>query len=129
MMFDNIAQAFAQIATGFAAKFGGPYVSARIMDVGAVQFDTGGSIIADTGQPSVRDCMASVDVASFAMRQADGYTEKDMAIHVLASSLTGDITTDQRINVLEGPNAGIWMIESVVRDPSGIGWELRGRRG
>ncbi|MDF0543337.1 hypothetical protein PX699_13345 [Sphingobium sp. H39-3-25] len=122
----DLAAAFSEIAMGFSALLGAPYWPARIIDQADVVFDAGGSIVS-SGEPVMRTCQVQVDAATDAMRGQDGFVEGDRRMLVLAGSLSGVITTDARIEVLSGPFAGLWMVESVARDPASIGWELRGR--
>lgn len=126
-MFDDIASMFSDIAVGISQAFGGPFVAGQIISNGALEYDDGGSIVPGSGQPSVRDCMLQVDAVTEGMRTTAGYTEKDQRILVLASTLTGAIDTDHRVNVIDGPFAGIWMIDMVGRDPCAVYHELRGR--
>lgn len=123
----DIPAAFADIATGFSAVMGGPYHAARILGSSEPVFDTGGSI-GTPGTPTSRTCMAQVDTAGERMRAQDGFAEGDMSILVLASTLAGAISTDDRVEVLAGPHTGTYSIESVARDSVGIGFELRGRK-
>lgn len=119
---------FAGIATGISAAFGGPYFPARVITVTDAVYDAGGSIVTP-GTPVYRACQAQVDAATEAMRSADGFTERDVRILILAATLAGPIDTDARIEVLAGPNAGVYSIQSVDADTMGAYWELRGRRG
>lgn len=122
-----LADAFASIALAFSDAFEGPFGPAVIHSPGTPVMDDGGSI-ATPGTPDARDCQAQVDRAGEAMRQQDGFTEGDMAIIVLAATLTGGITTDDRIEIMAGAFAGMWSIEAVARDTVAAGFELRGRR-
>ena len=123
----NLASIYATKAMAISAQLGGPYHSARIVDFAQPVFDSGGSIVTP-GARQERACMAQVDAATQAMRAAEGFTESDMRIMVLASGLFGEITTDSRVEIIEGPHVGNWLVASVSRDPLGIYWELRGRR-
>jgi hypothetical protein len=42
--------------------------------------------------------------------------------------LSTAIDVNCRVEVMGGPYAGTWSIESVSRDPAGIGTECRGRK-
>lgn len=125
----DMPSAFAGIGLAFSAVFGGPYWPAQIITQGEIEYDDGGSIIPGSGEPTRRDCMAQVDAATLSMRQAEGFIEKDRRIIVLADTLTGEISTEDRIELLQGPFAGLWGIESVDRDTGAAGLELRGRQG
>lgn len=123
----SIAEAIADIALGFSSVLGVGFHDARIITQGEIEYDDGGSIIPGTGEPIHRSCAAQVDAATEAMRLAEGFTEKDRRILVLAGTLEGEISTDDQIEFLDGPFAGKWMIESVGRDPAATCHELRGR--
>ncbi len=122
-------QAFSDIGLAFSQAFGGIFWPAQIITQGEIEYDDGGSIIPGTGEPTKRPCQAQVDAATLAMRQTEGFAEKDRRIIVLAATLDGpEITTEDRIEFLEGPFVGLWMIESAVRDTAAAGFELRGRQ-
>ena len=123
----DLANIYAAKAIAISAQYGGPYHSGLIVDYAAPVYDSGGSIVT-AGARQVRECQAQVDSATQAMRAADGYTEGDMRILVLASGLAGAVTTDSRIEITSGPHVGGWLVASVARDPIGVYWELRGRR-
>lgn len=123
----TLAAVYASIVQGFSEAMGGPFVAAVIHSPGVPVIDVGGSIVTP-GTPVERACLAQVDVATEAMRGSDGYADGDVRILVLADGLSGTITTDERIEIEDGPSAGLWSIEAVSRDPAGIGFELRGRR-
>lgn len=124
----DMPSAFAEIGLAFSAVFGGPYWPAQIIAQGEIEYDDGGSIIPGTDGPTMRDCMAQVDAATLAMRQTEGFIEKDRRIIVLAGTLEGEISAEDRIEVLDGPFAGVWGIESVDRDTGAAGFDLRGRQ-
>lgn len=122
----NMPAAFAKIALAVSAKVGGPYVAANLITSTITQ-DEGGDTTKVDGPP--RGCSVQVDVVTDAMRQAVGFTERDVRILVLAASLSGGVTTDDRVEVQAGPHAGTFQIASINRDPAGVYWELRGQRG
>ncbi|PTQ13739.1 hypothetical protein CLG96_00160 [Sphingomonas oleivorans] len=117
----------ADIATGISATFGGPFHPARVITQSGGGYDDGGSWI--PGTVAYRDCRVQVDQVSEAMRGGDGYSEGDMRFLILAATLAGSLDSDARIELLEGPHAGIWIVSSLTRDPAGLYWEGRGRRG
>lgn len=123
----SIQQAIADIALAFSAQLGAGYWDAKAKSPGTPTKDAGGSITSP-GTPFALDCSAQVDAVTEAMRQAEGYTEQDVRILVLAATLDGELDTDATIKVLAGPHAGEYMVASVDRDPAGIYWECRGRR-
>lgn len=124
----DLAAAFADIGLGFSAAFGGPYHPARTIEQVDPVFDDGGSIITPGGVLN-RSCSVQIDSATEAMRQQGGFVDGDMRFIVLAATLEGALGTDARIEVLEGPFLGIWMVEAIERDPVAAGWVGRGRRG
>jgi hypothetical protein len=120
-----LADAFATIALGFSAALGGPFHAGRARWPGTPVLDEGGSI-ATPGVPVFQDCHVQVDVAGERMRAEAGFTEKDKAMIVLGLA---DLDTDATIEVLEGPDAGVWSVQSCQRDPGAIGWTVRARHG
>lgn len=119
------AAAFAQLAAGFSGD-NGPYFPAVVYTETPPVIDAGGSIVTP-GTPVERGCMAQVDAVTDAMRQADGFTQKDVRLLILAATLTGSLDTTARIEVTAGPNAGVYSVQSVARDPVGVGWDCRAR--
>jgi hypothetical protein len=105
----------------------GPYVAGKVIDQTEQTFDDGGSI-ADPGVVVERDCMVQVDLATEAMRQADGYADGDARFLILSTTLTGALDTDATVQVLAGPLAGTWLVSAIERDPFGVYWQGRGRR-
>jgi hypothetical protein len=123
----DLAATFAGIATRISGTFNGPYFAAKVIDQTGQEFDDGGSIV-DAGTVVERDCMAQVDIATEAMRQADGYAEGDARFLILSATLTGGLDSDATVEVVTGPNAGTWLVSAIDRDPFGIYWNGRGRR-
>lgn len=117
--------AFADIARGFSDALGGPFHAAKVYGSTAPIYDDGGSI-ATPGTPSERDAMVQGDAVTEAMRQAEGYRDKDIRLVVI--DLTGTLDTEATIDILAGPHQGQWSVQSVDRDPLGLGWVCRGRR-
>lgn len=122
-----MAEVFAQKALAISAMYGGPYYDAIIKSPGEAVYDDGGSIIT-AGDETLRTCQAQVDDATQDMRREEGFVEGDVRILVLASTLSGAVTTDDRIEILGGANIGEWLIQTISRDSFGIYFELRGRR-
>jgi len=118
---------FADFGIGLSAQFGGPIKPGSVVRYGAPITDDGGSIVTP-GAVTIADCSLQIENATEAMRQADGYTDEDMRLLVLASTLEGTIDTDASIDVLTGPYFGRWSIASVDSDPFGVYWDCRGRR-
>lgn len=125
-----LSDVFASVATAVSAAVGGPYFPGKVHTVTETEYDDGGSILTP-GQPVERDCMVQVDAVTEAMRQAEGFTDRD--VRLLVIGLAGDLDTDALVEVLPAAtvpadHAGLWSIESVSRDPFGVYRECRGRR-
>lgn len=116
------------LAAVFGAAFGGLYLPALVHVPAEVEYDAGGSIVPGVAAEPV-PCRVQVDGVTEAMRRAEGFSERDMRLMVLAAGLGTEITTDCRVEVLQGPHAGLWLVASVARDPAGAYWDCRGRRG
>lgn len=123
----SIADAFADIAQSFSAAGLGAFYDAKAKWPGTAVMDAGGSI-ATPGTPVSLGCSVQVDSGTEAMRQANGFTDKDMRLLVLTATLDGDLDTGATVEVLAGPHAGSWMLASCDRDPCGVAFECRGRR-
>lgn len=123
----TIPAAFAKIAVAFSNAGLGPYVDSFAEWPGKPVTDDGGSIVSP-GTPISRPCKVQVDRVTEAMRQAEGYRDKDVSLLVLCETLEGDLDTDATLNVTAGPNAGRWSVQSVDKDTMGTYWLCRGRR-
>ncbi len=121
------AEAFAGIATQISASFGGPYHDSIAHWPGVPVIDDGGSIVAP-GTPIALPCQAQVDTVTEAMRAEVGFTDRDVRLLVLTSTLAGELDTAATVEVEAGPGAGRYALQSVVRDPLGVTWDCRGRR-
>lgn len=121
-------QLFSDLATGFAAQFGAPYDDATATWPGTPIKDAGGSITT-AATPIEAACKVQFDAATEAMRQTEGFLETDVRILVLAASLDATLDTRAKIVVASGEYVGTWTLLSCTRDPAGIGYECRGRRG
>jgi hypothetical protein len=108
----------------FGAAFGGLYLDATLhQGTGSPVYDPiTGAITGYTGGGDVA-CKAQVDVATEAMRQADGYAEGDARILVLAQGI-GTITSDHRVTV----RSQLWHILSAELDAAQCHWTLRARK-
>lgn len=123
----TIAAAMAGIARSFSDALGVGYVPGMLRWPGTPATDSGGSIITP-GTPENHGCYVQVDSVTEAMRQGEGYRDKDMRLLVLADGLGRAPDTDCTVEVLSGPHAGTWKPVSVSRDPAGIYFECLGRR-
>jgi hypothetical protein len=121
------AENFARLATGFTARFGGPFVDAIATWDGVPVKDDGGSIVTP-GTPVIKSCQVQFDAPTQAMRNAEGFRETDARILVLAGTLDGALDGAARITTDVGQNDGSWELLSIVRDPAGIGFECRARK-
>ena len=124
LMFDQV---FANLATGFADQFGGPFIHATANWPGTPVYDDGGSIVTP-GSPVQYPCRAQFDAATQSMRLAEGFLETDVRILVLAASLSVALDSEARIAVSDGNHVGTWALLSTTSDPAGIGYECRARR-
>lgn len=122
----SIADAFAGIALGLSATFGGPFFDAKVIDQGEAELDDGGSIV-DPGEPIDRTCSAQIDACTEAMRSEQGYADKDVRLLILRATIEGGLDTDAMVEVLAGPDAGLFSIQSVGTDPMAVYWECRAR--
>jgi hypothetical protein len=118
---------FAEAFAGLATAFGAPFHAGKARWPGVPVYDDGGSIVSP-GSPIVKDCTVQVDAATEAMRAAEGYKDTDVRLLVLAASLDGSLDTQATVEVLTGPHAGRYSVQSVERDPAGVAWDCRGRR-
>lgn len=121
-----LAGAFTSIALKVSAATGAGYFDA-VARWSGVPVMEGGSIVTP-GTPVEKSCSVQVDSVTEAMRAAEGYSDQDMRLLVLATTLDGELDTDATVEVLAGPHIGAWQLATVSRDPAGIAWECRGRR-
>lgn len=118
-------QAFAEIATLVGEAVGGPYHDGLLLYDGEPVYDDGGSIITP-GVPSQVAVRVQVDRVTEAMRQAEGFLERDVRLLILGPV---SLTTEPNVSVSAGPFAGqSFTIQTVGRDPLGFGWECRARQ-
>ena len=110
------------IAAIFGAAFGGFYLDATLWRLTPYSYDTGGTAVGGAWSPM--PCKAQLEAATWAMRQAEGFTTADQRILVLTATLAVRPSTDDEITV----GGQRWLIESVAQDPAASYWELRGRR-
>lgn len=123
-MFD---EAFAAIALGFSATYGGPFADAVATWPGVPEKDDGGSIT-QSATPVTMPCKAQVTAPDERMRVDAGFMQTDMRLIVLRVSLGGVLNTKATIEVLTGPHAGTWELQTCGLDTAGIGWSCRGRK-
>lgn len=107
----------------FGDLLGGLYLSARLVTRAPTYNGHGDLELTE----ATHECRARVDNATERMRQAEGFTETDRAIYVLAAGLAVDVTTDAEVEILEGDYAGkAFGVASVDRPPGGSYFACRG---
>lgn len=115
------------LAGGTKALFGelmGPLYLNATLSGGSNEYGADGTLRTGGGS---QGCKARVDNASERMRAAEGFTETDRAISILAATVAGEVTTDQRIAIDEGDYAGVvFNIASVDRPPGASYFYCRG---
>lgn len=120
----NLPAAFAGLATAFAETMGAPFHDAILHYPGTPVYDDGGSIV-NPGTPSQVACRAQVDVVTEDMRLDADFLARDVRLLILGPVM---LTTEPELAISAGPFAGQrYSLQSVARDPAGIGWEARGR--
>lgn len=113
------------LASVFAGAFAGIFSDGALhSNATGPQYDDAGDITGYTGGGDVA-IKVQRDAATWAMRQAEGFAEGDVALIVLAEGLPGPITTEHRIT--DGAGAK-WTVESVSLDAASSHWLCRGRR-
>lgn len=120
------ASAFASIANGFSGIAGGPFVDGVLWWAGTPTMDAGGSII-DPGTPIEVACRVQVDVATEAMRADADFQQNDVRLLILASGLSRVPDEAAELSIAAGDHAGRYALQTVVRDPAGVGFECRAR--
>lgn len=123
----TIPAAFARIAVAFSRAGLGAYYDSEVRWPGTPVIDAGGSITSP-GVPIAKPCQVQVDSATESMRGERDFRDTDVSLLVLCDSLAGEIDTDATVEVLGGPNAGRWSVESAGKDSMGTHWLCRGRR-
>ena len=118
-----LADTFSDIAAAFSGAFEGPYYDAVALWPGEPTRDAGGGIIS-AGVPISTPCKVQVDSATELMRRDAEYRDGDVRLIVIDIAA---LDTDARIQIATGPRAGTWMVQTVTRDPVGIGFDCRGR--
>lgn len=117
------AEAFAAIATGFSALAGGPFSPATLRWPGEPTLDSGGSITTP-GTPTEAACQAQVDIATEAMRADADFQQNDVRLLILSATAPDESAS---VEIIGGGHPGVYALQSVSRDPAGVGYECRGR--
>lgn len=116
--------AFRQIAAAVSSAVGGPFHAAKLLYSGTPVYDGGGDIIVPATPYEVA-CTAQIDAVTEAMRQAEGFLERDVRILILGPD---SLTTEPDLTVSSGPFSGqAYSLITVQRDPLAFGWECRAR--
>lgn len=121
-----LAEAFAAIANGFSGIAGGPFVDGTLEWSGTPVTDDGGSIIAP-GTPTKVACRVQVDVATEAMRADADFQQEDVRLLILSAGLATVPDEQAEVAIPAGDNAGRYALQTVGRDPAGVGFECRAR--
>lgn len=119
--------AFAGIAVAFSRAGLGAFYDSVASWPGEPLLDAGGSIVSP-GVPAEKPCSCQVDIVTEAMRAEAGFTDRDVRLLVLCTTLDGPLDTAATVTVQAGPNAGAYNVQSVALDPIGSRWDCRGRR-
>lgn len=106
------------MASVFAGIMGTYFLDATLHRATMSDDGAGGGSVSFSDYP----VKAQIDAATQAMREAQGYTDTDQRILVLASGI-GEITTDDEITV----DGRRWSVASVAADPAQAYFDLRGR--
>lgn len=111
MLDGVIAAVFEQVLTGF-------YLDATLHRATLTDDGEGGGTVSHTDEA----VKAQLDATTEAMRAAEGYSDTDQRIFVLAHGVDRPNTDDE---ITVGDRR--WTIRSVSQDPAGAYWELHGR--
>lgn len=111
------------IAAVFSAALSGLYLDATLhRGTGDPIYDDDGNITGylDTGDVAIK---CQVDVATEAMRRAEGFAEGDARALILAQGI-GEVTSDHQITV----RGQLWHILSAELDAAASHWTCRARK-
>ena len=107
----------------FGAAFAGVYLQGTLHRAIRAEADNGDVtevFTGDPGQPAGTPIRYQPDRITEAMRQAEGYTDKDAAFLILQSGVSPAPTTDDEMTA-----GGRWAIKSVDADPASTHWIVR----
>lgn len=112
------------IARIFAAALSGLFLNGLLHRDGTGPiYDSEGNIIGYAGGDDIA-IKVQRDACTYTMRQAEGYSEGDVALIVLAAGLAVPITTDHQITDGHGKR---WTVQSADLDAGSSHWICRGR--
>lgn len=110
----------------FGAAFSGIYPSGTLhRELTDPIYDNQGNIIGYGGGGDL-PIKVQRDRATYAMRQAEGFTEGDVSLIVLSAQLGGvEVSTDMEVTDGHGKR---WKVASADRDAANSHWVCRGRK-
>lgn len=109
----------------FGAAFGGLYPAGTLhRGLSDPVYDDEGQIIGYAGGGDL-PIKVQTDRATYAMRQAGGFTEGDVALIILSAGLSVEITTDHEVTDGYGRR---WKIAGVDRDAAASHYVCRGAK-
>jgi hypothetical protein len=112
------------IAAAFGSALSGLYPDGLLHREGTGPiYDDEGAIIGYDGGSDI-PIKVQRDACSYSMRQAEGYSEGDVALIILAGGLAVQATTDMQVTDGTGKR---WMIQSADLDAAASHWICRGR--
>ncbi|OGT55483.1 MAG: hypothetical protein A3E01_09245 [Gammaproteobacteria bacterium RIFCSPHIGHO2_12_FULL_63_22] len=112
------------IASVFGSVFGGLYPDGLLHRDGTEPvYDSFGNI---TGYSTAEDIAIKVqrDACSYSMQRAQGFSDGDVMLIILADGLDILVTTDMHVTDGDGNR---WMVKSADLDAASSHWVLRGR--
>ncbi|MET0439125.1 MAG: hypothetical protein ABW043_16695 [Devosia sp.] len=122
----DMAAAFAGIARGVSAAFGGPFMPGTLERV-TKTWVAGGSTVDST---EYLDVSVQIDAVTERLRSSPVFTDAEVRLLVLRDGLDLAPTSDDFFTANTGPYAGVrWKLTPAIgSDPMGIGYECAGRR-
>ena len=108
----------------FGAAFSGIYLDGELLHSQKVDDGQGGWTESHTSTP----VKLQQEQVTQAMREAAGYSDKDIALIVLQDGIETGPTTADRIKIVSGPLAGTtWNVAGpITADPGSSHWLVRG---
>jgi hypothetical protein len=124
----NLPARFAGIAQAVGNKVGAPYYAAQILQQATPGYydDDEVWVPGTAGNPA--SCRVQILDASEYMKANEGFADGEARFVILRAGLTIVPTTDDRVEVLDGPRRGLWLVSALSLDSAGIGWTGKGRR-
>jgi hypothetical protein len=119
------------LSGGAAALFGELFSSLYLRAVLVQRTESSSDLGKLRRSRTERNCLAQVDRCTERMVAAEGYTDTDRGIFILAASVgDGGVDTGCEIEMQEGPYAGqaFRLASPIDRDPAAAYWLARGAR-